>query len=170
MDAYAKSKTPKEDRDKRQTPISVFERIQELIRIPIIHDVCAELHTAKCGSFWTAEDDAFSKDWLDPLVGPSLMTALWMNPVYSNPSPWCQRAYETAKRGGIVVGLLPDDRSVGWYQEWIEDKAAIIYVPDKRISFENGDGVAQKGNPKGSVIAVWLPMHFDKTNYVRFKL
>jgi len=170
MDAYAKSKTPEGEGDKRQTPIAVFNRIQQLINIPIVHDVAAEPHTAKCASYWTAEDDSFIKDWLEPLTGPSLITALWMNPVYSNPAPWCQRAYETAQRGGIVVGLLPDDRSVSWYQDWIEDKAAIIYVPDKRISFEDGEGVAQKGNPKGSVIPVWLPMHFDKTNYVRFKL
>lgn len=170
MKAYSHSKTLEGEGDKRQTPITVFNRIKELVRVPIVHDVAAEYHTAKCVSFWTAEDDAFSKEWLEPLLGHLCLPALWMNPPYSDPAPWCKRAYETAMRGGIVIGLLPDDRSVGWYQDFIEDKAAIVYVPDKRISFEDGEGIAQKGNPKGSVIPVWLPMHFDKTNYVRFKL
>lgn len=170
MKAYANSKTPEGEGDKRQTPISAFNRIQELIRIPIVHDVCAEYHTAKCASFWTEEDDAFSKDWLEPLTGFSLPAALWCNMPYSNPEPWIQRCHETAQRGGIVIALPADDRSTGWYRNWIEDKAQIVYVPDKRISFEDGDGEPQNGNPKGSVVCVFLPMHFDKTNYVRFNL
>lgn len=170
VDAYSKSKTPKEDRDKRQTPISVFNRIQELIKIPIVHDVCAEYHTAKCVSFWTEEDNAFSKDWLEPLTGFSLPVALWMNPPFSNPTPWLEKAYETSQRGGIIVALLPDDRSVKWYQNWVEDKAQIIYVPDHRISFEDAEGTPQPGNPKGTIFAIYLPMHFDKTNYVRISL
>ena len=170
MDAFSKSKTPKEDKDKRQTPKAVFNRIQELINIPFVHDVAAESHTAKCPSFWTKEDDAFSKDWLDPLIGHSLPSALFCNPPFSNMTPWLEHAYATAKRGGIVVVLCPDDRSVGWYQDHLEDKAQIIYIPDRRISFEDKDGIPQKGNPKGTAFGVFLPMHFDKTSYVRFKL
>ena len=170
MDAYAKSKTPKGDGDKRQTPVAVFEEIQKLIRIPFVHDVCAETHTAKCGSFWTKEDDALTKDWLQPFLGASLSSALWCNPPYSNPSPWLQRCYETAARGGIVVALVTDDRSTKWFQEWVEDKAAIVYVPNRRISFEDANQVPQKGNPKGSVFCVYIPMPVDKTNYVRIEL
>ena len=170
MLAYSHSTTQEGEGDKRQTPIAVVSRIQELIRIPFVHDVCAEYKTAKCVSFWTKEDDAFSKDWLEPLTDFSLPGALWCNPPFSDIKPWIQRAYETAMRGGIVVVLTPDDRSVSWYQEFIEDKAQIVYVPNKRISFEDGEGIPQRGNPKGSVISVFLPMAFDKTNYVRFDL
>lgn len=170
MLAYSHSKTPEGEGDKRQTPKDVFYRASQLIRTPFIHDVCAESHTAKCASFWTKEDDAFSKDWLEPFVGASLTSALWMNPPFSKPKPWLQRAYETAVRGGIVVALVPDDRSTEWYREWVEDMAAIIYVPNKRISFEDGEGVPQKGNPKGSVLCLYAPMQFDKTSYMRFDL
>lgn len=170
MDAYAKSKTPPEDKDKRQTPISVFNRIQELVNIPLIHDVAAEDHTAKCPSFWTIEDDALSRDWTEASIGYFNNHALWMNPPYSNPEAWVKKAAEEARNGLIVVGLIPDDRSTGWWQKWVEDKASIVYIPNKRISFEDGNGVAQKGNPKGSAIPVWLPMECDKTNYQRFIL
>lgn len=170
MDAYAKSQTPTEDRDKRQTPLDVVCRLQELIKIPFVHDVCAEYHTAKCVSFWTKEDNAFLKDWLEPLTGFSLPAALWMNPPFSDVGPWLRRAHETAMRGGIVVALIPDDRSVQWYQEFVENKAQIVYVPNRRISFEDKGGNPQRGNPKGTVFALYLPMAFDKTSYVRFEL
>jgi len=167
MDAFAKSKTPKEDRDKRQTPVAVFDRVRDLLNMPITHDVCAEDHTAKAGSYWTEEDDSLSKNWSYELPSHQV---IWMNPPYSDPATWCKKAYEESQNGLIVVGLLPDDRSTNWYQNWIEDKAQLVYVPNKRISFEDGDGVPQKGNPKGSIIPVWMPFTFDKTQYVRFEL
>ena len=172
MDAYAKSKTPKGEGDKRQTPIAVFNRIQEITGLGFCHDVCAEPHTAKVGSYWAEKEDALSIDWQSSIkiCDYFFHTALWMNPPFSNPTPWVKKAYEESQKGLIIVGCLPDDRSVGWYQDWIEDKAPIIYVPDKRISFEDADGVTQKGNPKGSIFPVWMPMYCDKTNYVRFKL
>jgi len=174
MLAYSGSKTPKEDRDKRQTPVSVFNRIQELINIPLVHDVCAEDHTAKCKSFWTEKDDSLSKAWMDEAeimpLDCSTNFAFWMNPPYSDPATWCAKAYLESKRGLIIVGLLPDDRSTKWYQNWIEDRAAFVYVPDKRISFENAEGEPQKGNPKGSIFPVWMPMRFDKTQYIRIEL
>lgn len=162
MKAYAHSKTPMAQRDKRQTPWFVFNRILELINMPILLDVCAQPHTAKVSRYFTS--GALTRSWR--VKGG----ASWMNPPFSNPFPWCQKAYEESKKGAIIVGCLPDDRSTIWYQEWIEDKAAIVYVPDKRISFEDGRGRPQKGNPKGSVFPVWLPMAIDKTSYVRFCL
>ncbi|MCK4758407.1 MAG: hypothetical protein KAT69_00085 [Candidatus Aminicenantes bacterium] len=171
MKAYSESKTPTGDGDRRQTPKSVFNRIQTLINMPFVHDVAAEPHTAKCASFWTVDDDALSKDWREPLIDSgSLTKALWMNCPYSDVTPWVQKACDAAKRGVIVVGCLPDDRSVSWYQQYVEDKAQIIYVPDRRISFEDSDGVPQRGNPKGTVFPVWMPFYCDKSSYVRFKL
>lgn len=170
MLAYTKSKTPEGEGDKRQTPKEVIARIQTLINMPLIHDVAAEPHTAKCASYWTAEDDALSKDWREPMIGSSLSGALFCNPPYSNITPWVKKACEASKKGLFVVGLLPDDRSVSWQREYVEDKAQIIYVPDKRISFEDGNGIPQNGNPKGSIICLWTPFYFDKSCYVRFKL
>jgi len=176
MDAYSKSKTPEGEGDKRQTPLKVYSRIQQIINIPIIHDVAAENHTTKSESFWTKEDDALKQEWnkeIEKIAKQNEFNtsyAVWMNPPYSDPETWCKKAYQESRKGLIIVGLLPDDRSTGWYQDWIEDKAPIIYVPDKRISFEDADGIAQKGNPKGSVVVLWMPMQIDRTTYMRFKL
>ena len=171
MDAYSKSKTPIGAGDKRQTPRAVFNRIQQLVGMPFDFDVCAEDHTAKVDQYWTEADDSLSKNWFwDIGAAIGSMPVIWMNPPYSDPYPWCEKAANEAKQGCIVVGLLPDDRSVGWYQDWVEDKADRIYVPDKRISFEDGEGVAQNGNPKGSVVPVWTPFTVTKSIYERFNL
>lgn len=170
MKAYSQSKTPPGDGDKRQTPREVVARIISLINMPIVHDVCAEPNTTKCSSYWTEKDDALSKDWREPLIGASLIKALWMNCPYSDISPWVKKAWEASREGVIVVGCLPDDRSVGWYRQYVEDKAPIIYVPDRRISFEDANGVPQRGNPKPSIFPVWMPFYCDKSSYVRFKL
>ncbi len=172
MDAYAKSKTPKGHGDLRQTPWRVVDKIQELIGMEFNTDLCAQDHTTKAIRYFTKEMDALSLDWIKGVTdtGHINLPALWLNPPYSNIAPWVKKACEESKKGCIIVGCLPDDRSVSWYQDWVEDKAAIIYVPDKRISFEGGNGVPQKGNPKGSVFPIWMPMYVDKSSYVRFKL
>ena len=163
MIAYSHSKTPPGAGDKRATPWGVFARIQEETGLIFIHDVCAEPHTTKViGSYWTKEDDALSFSWYQKVND---MAALWMNPPYSDPGPWCKKAYEESQKGLIIVGCLPDDRSANWYQDWIEDKAPLVYVPNRRISFDG-----QNGNPKGSVFPVWMPMRVDKTSYMRVKI
>lgn len=173
MDAYAKSKTPVSARDRRATPWWLFRQIEALVGVPITHDVCAEPETAKCESFWTAEDDCLAKDWFGyaqhPRFAEDPIFAFWMNPPYSTPGPFLEKAVAESEKGLIIVGLLPDDRGAKWYQEYIEDVATTVFVPDGRISFLGPDGNPQPGNPKPSVIPVWTPWRPSRTDYVRFR-
>ena len=41
--------------------------------------------------------DGLNRDW---------GTSTFMNPPYSNPYPWCKKAYEESLKGKLVVGLL----------------------------------------------------------------
>jgi phage N-6-adenine-methyltransferase len=174
VDAYAKSKTPKEARDRRATPPSVFHRIEYVTGLTFMWDACAETHTSKVpGRCWTKEDDALSIDWHKALTDPSIpghIPVVWMNPPYSNPDVWCAKAVEEAAKGLIVMGLLPDDRSTGWYLDHVEDVASVCWVPDKRISFHDEHGVPQDGNPKGSALPLWTPWRTRHTTYTRFNL
>ncbi len=176
MIAYTKSNTPPGQGDKRAIPWHDFARIQDETGVIFIRDVCAEAHTTKViGSYWTKKDDALSIDWastnglgfeIDCFFLRSIRPeALWMNPPYSDPGPWCKKAYRQSQKGLIIVGCLPDDRSAMWYQNWIEDKAPLVYVPNKRVSFDG-----QNGNPKGSIFVLWMPMQVNKTSYIRFKI
>lgn len=163
MDAYAKSKTPKEARDKRGTPPHLVSYIEHILGLNFVVDVCAEQSTNQ-GSieYWTEEDDALKKNWSRnyrafATFATSGLAAFWMNPPYSNPSAWCKKALEEVRTGMVVVGLLPDDRSTDWYQTYVKPHAAAIYFTDIRLPFLDEEGIPQYGNPKGSIIVVWAP-------------
>lgn len=176
MDAYARSNTPIAARDRRATPPDVFARIQHVTGITFVWDVCAEKHTSKVpGRCWTKDDDSLSIDWHGTLMHtlkapPGFMPAVWMNPPYSDPTIWCEKAALEARKGMFVMGLLPDDRSVSWYRDYVDHVAPDVWVPDRRISFHDEKGKPQNGNPKGSVFILWTPWRTRHTSYHRFTL
>jgi len=165
MKAYTESKTRKEDRDKRATPPELVELLEVTLGVQFIWDVCAEDHTSVSPYYWTEEDDALTKEWGQKYLEVIeswieflyRMPAMWENPPYSNPLEWCKKAAEESGNGAIIVGLLPDDRSTEWYQEYIKKQATTVYVTDRRLPFLDANGVPQFGNPKGSVIPIWTP-------------
>ena len=153
MDAYAKSKTPQEGRDLRATPWPVYFAICDHLGLEPEIDVCAGHDTAKAPEYWTEADDALGRNW------PALVS--WMNPPYSRPGDWCEKAAMESRAGAIVIGLLPDDRSTSWYQRWVYPYASAIYTTDRRISFLDSRGMPQDGNPKGSIVPIWTPWRVD---------
>jgi phage N-6-adenine-methyltransferase len=171
------STTPKKDRDLWATPFDVFAAIGLQLNIDIVHDVCAMRETSKCGShYWGPDkgDDAMALDWCSELAkmhhaGGVEAVAVWMNPPYSNPTPWVRKASEEADKGLIVVGLVIHDPSTQWWQRHVERVASLAFVPDRRISFEMG-GKRVAGNPKPSIFPVWTPWRTGQTQYVRFSL
>lgn len=87
-------------------------------------------------------------------------TSVFMNPPYSDPAPWCKKAYEESQKGKIVVGLLRGDTSTRWFHDWVYGKAELRFFKG-RIRF-NG-----KPAPFSSIIAVWLskPSKAQRANY-----
>ncbi len=166
--------------DTYATPVDVFDAIRRRLNMPILFDVCADEWNAKTRLFFSAEDDALTIPWAERIgelvTGdqPDLKStayAAWMNPPYSDPYPWCEKANEESEQGLIIVGLLPDDRSTLWYQDHIEGQASLCFVPNRRISFIDPDtGEPKPGNPKGSVFPVWTPWRTGRTEYIRFNL
>ena len=85
------------------------------------------------------------EDWFDPCPlnpNPILdgLTLDWpnktyVNPPYSNPLPWVEKAIETKNKGHIVAMLLRADTSTKVFAKLIESKARIFWLYG-RISFE----------------------------------
>lgn len=90
-------------------------------------------------------DDNPLKDGLAREWGSST----FMNPPYSDPAPWCKKAYEESLKGKTVVGLLRGDTSTRWFHDWVWHKAEIRFIKN-RLYF-NGIGRA----PFPSIIAIW---------------
>lgn len=71
--------------------------------------------------------DGLSKEW---------GTSTFVNPPYSNPRPWIEKAIEESKRGKTVVMLLRGDTSTRWFHDLVLDKAEIRFIKG-RIKFNN---------------------------------
>ena len=164
--ALTKSTTPEAIRDTLQTPWPIFHRIQQVTGLQFQHDVCAAKATAKCSSFWHRGHNALSKRWADYF--PPL-TPLWMNPPYSDPRPWVEKAAEAAADGLIVVGLIPNITSSTWYPEYVEGRASTLLHPDGRISFCTPAGKLISGNPWPSVVPIWTPWQVKVPAVGRFE-
>ena len=85
-------------------------------------------------------NDGLSREW---------GTSVFMNPPYSNPTPWVKKAYEESLKGKTVVGLLRGDTSTKWFHEWVYRKAELVFIKG-RLRFDDS-GPA----PFASIIAIW---------------
>lgn len=59
----------------------------------------------------------------------------YVNPPYSNKTPWIKRALIESYFGNTSVLLLPVDTSAKWFQKWIHPHAAQIRFLNKRLIF-----------------------------------
>ena len=133
-----------------ETATHIFEPLNEEFGFTL--DVCAMPETAKCTKFYSPADDALQQPWSPELC--------WMNPPYSNPRPWVEKAFGEAEKGATVVALLPADTSTRWWAVfWDHDWHRLRRIGDelrflpRRVRF-----VGATGSPKfGSAIVVMRP-------------
>ena len=83
------------------------------------------------------------KDWFDPcplhathLTGLEIAWGFktFVNPPYSNPLPWVEKAIEENKKGKMIAMLLRVDTSTKWFAKLIEADAEILWF-SKRLKF-----------------------------------
>ena len=132
--------------DEWATPPALFNMLNKLLG-PITFDVCATTKNSKTENFFRKEDystGALSEgvEWPRSIV--------WMNPPYSNPEPWCRKAWQESQKGTTVIALLPGDSSTGWWHNWVM-LSQQVFMLNKRIRFV---GARQSYN-RPSVVVVW---------------
>ena len=90
-------------------------------------DPCAEEHTAKARSFYTADEDGLSKPWFGNV---------FVNPPYSDPRPWCERALRATSTSEArqVVMLLPAATDTAWFHEVVLPTAELHFLR-RRVKF-----------------------------------
>lgn len=70
----------------------------------------------------------------------------YVNPPYSNPLPWIEKAIEEANKGKIIVMMLKVDTSTKWFRRILESKAHILWV-NGRIKYRRMDYEYHKPTP-----------------------
>jgi phage N-6-adenine-methyltransferase len=125
--------------DEWATPKWLFDHFDAEFHFTL--DACAQPWNAKCARFFTPEDDGLKRDWYGETV--------WVNPPYSDPGPWMEKASmegNATYRPSVVVCLVPNAPDTHWWRNHVEGKAAEIrlltrsLLPTGRVHFEKEDG------------------------------
>ncbi|EPT2975057.1 phage N-6-adenine-methyltransferase [Enterobacter kobei] len=150
---YGGSKTPLDQRDLWRTPPALFTSLDAEFCFQL--DAAAAPHNALCRKFITAEQNTLETPWADYLSIPGYV---WLNPPYSDITPFVKKAAaESANQIGTVM-LVPADTSVGWFKEAIQTASEVRFITAGRLAFINPvTGKPVSGNNKGSMLIIWRP-------------
>ncbi len=150
---YGGSKTPADQRDLWRTPPALFACLNAEFCFQL--DAAAAAHNALCRKFITAEQNTLKTPWADYLSIPGYV---WLNPPYSDITPFVKKAAaESANQIGTVM-LVPADTSVGWFKEAIQTASEVRFITAGRLAFINPvTGKPVRGNNKGSMLIIWHP-------------
>lgn len=150
---YGGSKTPLDQRDLWRTPPALFASLNAEFCFHL--DAAAAPHNTLCRKFITAEQNTLETPWADYLNVPGYV---WMNPPYSDITPFVKKAAaESANQIGTVM-LVPADTSVGWFKEAIQTASEVRFITAGRLAFINPvTGKPVSGNNKGSMLIIWRP-------------
>lgn len=153
MNDYTGSHTPVEQRNLWQTPPPLFAALNAEFCFPL--DAAASADNALCSRFITEEQNTLETPWTDYLSIPGY---IWLNPPYSDITPFVQKAADESKNQIGTVMLVPADTSVGWFREAIETASEVRFIVGGRLAFINPvSGKPVSGNNKGSMLIIWPP-------------
>jgi phage N-6-adenine-methyltransferase len=125
--------------DRWQTPADLFAVLDEEFRFEL--DVCALADNATCDHYYTPDIDGLKQPWRG---------RCWMNPPYGKTiAAWIAKASESAKKGAVVVSLLPVHTETGWW--WDHCRQAEIRFIRGRLRFSNAPTAA----PFASAVVVF---------------
>ncbi|HBZ7765784.1 TPA: phage N-6-adenine-methyltransferase [Klebsiella variicola subsp. variicola] len=150
---YGGSKTPADQRDLWRTPPALFTSLDAEFCFQL--DAAAAAYNALCRKFITAEQNTLETPWSDYLSIPGYV---WLNPPYSDITPFVKKAAtESTNQIGTVM-LVPADTSVGWFKEAIQTASEVRFITAGRLAFINPvTGKPVSGNNKGSMLIIWHP-------------
>lgn len=124
------------------TPQDLYDRLNEEFSFNL--DPCATPENAKCGRYFTKEQDGLSLNW-----GGG--ARVFCNPPYGRELPkWVRKCYEEWKRGCEVVMLIPARTDTSYFHDYIYQKAEIRFIRG-RLKF----GGCKNSAPFPSMVVIY---------------
>jgi phage N-6-adenine-methyltransferase len=124
------------------TPLDLFASLHEEFRFTI--DVCALPENAKCARYYTPDDDGLVQDWSGERV--------WCNPPYNNLAAWLAKGHASARKGALVVFLIPSRTDTRAWHDHAAHAHEIRFLKG-RLKFGNATNSA----PFPSAIVIFRP-------------
>lgn len=173
---YNGSNTPDVVRDLWSTPSEIVAWMESEYGDYDI-DAATSKENAVCEKFYSKETNCLKRWW-------GSNKHIWLNPPYSNITPFVKKAIEQMEHNNQIDMLLPCDTSTGWFYEAQQRAAEIIWITGEvyqedgteysrtgRLAFTSAlTGKPVQGNNKGSVIFIMRELkegEQQKTRYVK---
>jgi phage N-6-adenine-methyltransferase len=130
-----------------ETPEAFIKAVKTRLGVPnFAWDLAASKENAKAPAYWTEKDDSLSRPW-SPIFGWS-----WLNPPYSDITPWVKKCWEEAQRGSQIACLVPASVGSNWWATYVHDKAYVTFL-NGRITFVGHDSPY----PKDLALLLYTP-------------
>lgn len=128
------------DSEEWSTPQDFYDRLNDEFHFTL--DPCATNENAKCGKFYTKEQDGLAQDWTGETV--------FCNPPYGRRvGAWCEKCYKHSQAGGLAVMLIHSRTDTKWFHDWVYGKAELRFIKG-RLHFSEKDRA-----PFPSLVAVY---------------
>lgn len=173
---YAGSNTPDVVRDAWSTDPEVIAFMEARYGKYDL-DAAASKENAVCAKFYDEKTDCFKRWW-------GTNKHIWLNPPYSDPTPFVHKAIEQMQHNNQIDLLLPADTSTAWFVDALKHAAEVIWITGHVYTDEQGrecsrsgrlafisalTGKPVSGNNKGSVIFIMRQLkegEKQETHYV----
>ncbi|CBX44570.1 DNA N-6-adenine-methyltransferase [Erwinia phage phiEt88] len=150
-----KSNTPADCKDRWRTPPEIFQALNA--EFCFVLDAAAGADNSVCTRYVDEHMNTLTTEWYELM--PDYTGYVWLNPPYSKPGPFLQKAAAENRNNGVgCVALLNADTSVGWFKEAIETAHEVRFITGGRLAFLSAKtGKAEAGNSKGQMLIIWHP-------------
>jgi phage N-6-adenine-methyltransferase len=136
------------------TPLVFLKAVRQRLAIDAFAvDFAADATNATAPRFLGVAQDALTTPHWERLLEPGAWG--WLNPPYTNISPWARKCRDTKDAGGQVAFLVPASVGANWYRDDVEGHALVLYLngrlafmPDKPTSLY----------PKDCLLALYSPV------------
>lgn len=135
-------------RDDWETPPDLFSLLDAEFGFTL--DVCATRANTKCPRYFSPTDNGLGQRW---------QGVCWMNPPYSQIRQWLAKACDEARRGVLVVCLVPARTGTRWWWDYAR-RGEVRFLPG-RLRFVGSKHSA----PFPSAVVIFGPDVKAKTVY-----
>lgn len=123
------------------TPQDFFDRLNTEFHFDL--DPCALPSNAKCERYFTPKENGLLQDWSGSRV--------FCNPPYGRAiSDWVKKCHAEAKKGTLVVMLIPARTDTAYFHDYIYNQAELRFIRG-RLKFGN----AKNGAPFPSMVVIF---------------
>jgi phage N-6-adenine-methyltransferase len=95
---------------------------------PLTWDLAASKDNTKAPYYYTEADNSLSKNWNDT------WGTCWLNPPFSNITPWAKHCSIYGSYGRQILFLVPASVGSNWFRDYVFH-SAMIYFLNGRIKF-----------------------------------